>query len=298
MNQTRISSWLGSKKPEKLIIPEEQMKTTPASNKGKLSKKEQEKMKKCHPNISDMIEKKVVSDKIKEETKKRLNLKISNWNMKHVDATSVSPVQNKRRTNSNLLTVTHTLLLGAHNSTYPDPDKLDVPRAGIKDACHHQCIENCVHKSPDMRKVRGVHGSPKLEITLSRSPMMINGKLEMFGELAEMIEYWEEQEEEEKDKEQRGPSQERRRSRRITELCGIYEGGMNSDQMNQPTVNGGGGGEGREPESKVNSTEGRNKIDGYDFQDFQEPVLHSEFDIIPVAGNSVSSTLRTVNTGR
>ena len=54
-------------------------------------------------------------------------------------------------------------------------------------------------------------------------------------------------------------------------------------------------GEGREPENKVNSTEGGNKIDGYDFQ---EPVLHSDFDIIPVAGNSVSSTLRTVNTGR
>ena len=260
MNQTRISSWLGGKKPEKIVnFPEEQIKTTtPArNNKGKLTKKEQEKMKKCHPNIREMI-----------------------------------------RSNSNLLTVTHTPLLGAHSSTYPDPDKLDVPRAGIKDACHHQCIENCVHKSPDMRKVRGVHGSPKLEITLSRSPMMINGKLEKFGELAEMIEYWEEQEEEEKDKEQRGPSQERRRSRRITELCGIYEGGMNSDQMNQPTVNGGGGGEGREPESKVNSTEGRNKIDGYVFQDFQEQVLHSESDIIPVAGNSVSSTLRTVNTGR
>ena len=201
-------------------------------------------MKKCHPNISDLIGNKSVPQDIKDETKKRLNNKISNWKTKHVDAISAVPVQTKSQTNSRILTVTHTPLLGARKSACAGPNKLDVPWAGIKDACQHQCTANCVHTSPDLRKVRKAHGSPNLEITLSRSPMMVNGKIEMFGELSEMVDYWEEQEE--KEKEPRGQREGRRRSRNIIELCGIYEeGGMNSDQSSLPAVNGGGGGEGR-----------------------------------------------------
>ena len=166
-NQTRISSWLGSKEPEKEILLEEPKKATPARRTGKLTKKEVKQMKKCHPNISDLIGNKSVPQDIKD-------------------------VQTKSQTNLRILNVTHTPLLGARKSACAGPNKLDVPRAGIKDACQHQCTANCVHTSPDLRKVRKAHG------------MMVNGKMEMFGEMSEMMNYWEEQEEKEKEKEPRG----------------------------------------------------------------------------------------------
>ena len=113
-----------------------------------------------------------------------------------------------------------------------------------------------------------------------------------------MIEYWEEQENAESTREQKGQSQGRRRSRRISELCGIYEGGGNSDgQMTHPTGNGGGVEEGRDPDIKANSNEGINENEN-EYVIFQEPVPYSNLDVVPVTISSASVTSRKVNIGR
>ena len=49
MTQTDIASWLGGKAKEDENLPEEQKKETPVRARGKLTKKEEKAMKKCHP---------------------------------------------------------------------------------------------------------------------------------------------------------------------------------------------------------------------------------------------------------
>ena len=67
-----------------------------------------------------------------------------------------------------------------------------------------------------------------------------------------------------------------------------------------PAGNGRGVGEGRDPEIKANSTKGVNKTkeDENEYDVFQEPVLSSNLDVVPVTNNSASSTSRSVNIGR
>ena len=69
---------------------------------------------------------------------------------------------------------------------------------------------------------------------------MINGRVELFGEMSDMIGYWEQKERGGEEPSEQGGS--RRRSKRIDELCEIYEGGGDSDQYNHLEIGGGGGG--------------------------------------------------------
>ena len=192
--------------------------------------------------------------------------------------------------------MTHTPLLGAHKSTCTVQAKLSIPRAGIN-ADNQQCVD-CVYTSPDMRKARRVQESPKPEIPLLRSPMMVNGRVERFSDLSEMIEFWEEQEKAGVSGEQREKSQGRRRSRRISELIGVYEGSDKSgDQMTQTSENGGGVVEG-DQENKANTTEGenQNKNESIIFQD-TVPKSNSNSDDVPKITSSGSATSRKVNVG-
>ena len=73
-----------------------------------------------------------------------------------------------------------------------------------------------------MKKVDTDHGSPNLKIHLSRSPRMIGGRVEMFGDITDMISYWEGKERREEQPTEPGGG--RRSSKRIVELCGRFEG--------------------------------------------------------------------------
>ena len=80
MTQAEITSWLGGKAKEEENPPDEQKKKeTPMRIRGKLTKKEEEAMKKCHPDIRSMLGGKSVPDDKKKETKQRLQRKILNW---------------------------------------------------------------------------------------------------------------------------------------------------------------------------------------------------------------------------
>ena len=131
------------------------------------------------------------------------------------------------RASASIMKVTHTPLLDPSRTLYTGQSKLDVPGAGIKYACGYQDTAKNVHTTPDIRKAVKLHGSPNPEIHLSRSSMLVHGRIEMFGVMSEMVEYWNAKEEEDGDdgkvtKEEGG----RRRSRRIGELCEIFEGGV------------------------------------------------------------------------
>ena len=122
------------------------------------------------------------------------------------------------------------------NFLYTGQSKLDNPGAGFKDTCGVKCTVEDTRPTPDMRKAVHDHGSPNLEIKLSRSPMLVHGRVELFGDMAVMIDHWNEKEKEEgaqggkKEKERGG----RRRSKRIDELCGIFGEGKELDQISQP----------------------------------------------------------------
>ena len=143
-----------------------------------------------------------------------------------------------------IMMAAHTPLLGTHKSVVNGMSSLHIPRAGIIQEWQGRDTTNCVQSdnTPDMRKATKNHRSPNLEINLSRSPMMINGRVELFGEMSDMIRYWEERERGGEEPSELGGN--RRSSKRIEELCEIYEGGGDSDQYNHPEIGGGGGGRG------------------------------------------------------
>ena len=43
----------------------------------------------------------------------------------------------------------------------------------------------------DMEKVQQYHGSPKCVISLDKTPTVVGGNLEMFGNITDMISQWE-----------------------------------------------------------------------------------------------------------
>ena len=53
--------------------------------------------------------------------------------------------------------------------------------------------DNCIQSSlniPDMRKAVGSHSSPKLSINFDKSPTVVGGVQEHFGNILDMITYW------------------------------------------------------------------------------------------------------------
>ena len=96
----------------------------------------------------------------------------------------------------------------------------------------------------DWRKAVDSHGSPDKLSTqcFNKSPMTVNGRLEQFGDSKNMILKWKEEEVSitENSKGGRGV---RRRSQRIDELCGLFEPGGDSLQLNLDTDAGRGEGE-------------------------------------------------------
>ena len=61
LNQTKISSWLGSRKEVEVNTPGLKKNSTPKRMKGKLTKKEIKEMKECDPDVSELLKSKVES---------------------------------------------------------------------------------------------------------------------------------------------------------------------------------------------------------------------------------------------
>ena len=148
------------------------------------------------------------------------------------------------RASRSIMKVTHTPLLVQKSKLYTGQNELKVPGAGIENACGYKDRAKTVQATPDMRKAVNLQRSPVQEINLSRSPILVHGRLEMFGDMNEMVDYWNAKEEEEDGKVTREGGG-KRRSRRIEELCGLFEGGEESEQSRLPRSTDSGGGEGR-----------------------------------------------------
>ena len=140
-----------------------------------------------------------------------------------------------------MMTAAHTTVLSSHNQKKIKANTLHVPGAGINIEWQGHGNNGCVHPDSraDMKKVDVYHGSPNFEKLLTKSPTVVNGRVEMFGEMSDMIRYWEEKEgREDRPSELSGG---RRSSKRISELCEVYEGERIRDQ-NIPETSGGGWG--------------------------------------------------------
>ena len=86
-----------------------------------------------------------------------------------------------------------------------------------------------------MRKPVGVQRSPNFvnipKVILDKSPSMLGGRIERFGDISRMIAHWEGQEECLKEGGQEG----RRKSKMIEELSLVFEGGGESNHTVRPT---------------------------------------------------------------
>ena len=96
----------------------------------------------------------------------------------------------------------------------------------------------------DMRKVTNVQKSPNFgkipRVILDKSPSLLGGKVERFGDISGMIAHWEGQEERMKENSQEG----RRKSKMIEELSLVFEGGGESNHTVRPNSWGSEGGRG------------------------------------------------------
>ena len=87
----------------------------------------------------------------------------------------------------------------------------------------------------DMENLAVVHGSPQVFVKLDKTPTMIDGRLEMFGNIGSMIEYWEGLEEKETEKEilasvkVNDGLKSKRLSQVVKKLSGIFEEGSRDD---------------------------------------------------------------------
>ena len=136
--------------------------------------------------------------------------------------------------NKNIMNVTHTPLIGRDVIMGEQSASITVQsRAGCKS--NSKTVRNIhVESGTDSRKAVENHGSPdKLNTQcFNKSPMMINGQLEQFSDISNMIIKWGEEEESILEKE-KGVKGARRRSQRIDELCTQFEP-QNDGQMDNP----------------------------------------------------------------
>ena len=133
-----------------------------------------------------------------------------------------------------IMSVTHTPLLGPSHvyggqarQTTVTSDKLQ--RAGISNRCREW------NSRTDMRKPVSVQGSPNI-FPMDKSPVMVGGRLERFGEISSMIAHWEGQEERLNNDEGGGG---RQKSKVIKELSLAFEGGEKPTHRDRPKSWGG-----------------------------------------------------------
>ena len=143
------------------------------------------------------------------------------------------------------MNVTHTPLIGRDGNIFECSASITVQsRAGFN--VISKTVQN-VHGDidTDCRKPVESHGSPDLlnSNSFTKSPMMINGRLEQFGDISKMILKWGEEEESFSAKGVKGEKGGRRRSQRIDELCGQFELRVDG-QIDNPDTDGGGRREG------------------------------------------------------
>ena len=126
----------------------------------------------------------------------------------------------------NVMTVMHTPLLGPNCVT----QHLRSGQAGqisdsMKPGAGFNTLDMGLPNQTDIRKPLRSHTSPNLEIptqvTLDKSPTMIGGRMERFGEIAGMIAHWEGQE---GGTEKEGKEGGRRKSKVVEELSLKFEG--------------------------------------------------------------------------
>ena len=140
------------------------------------------------------------------------------------------------------MNITHSPLIGRDGVIAEQSTSISVQsRAGFKkniETVHNIHIES----GTDTRKAVRSHGSPDKLNIFTKSPMMINGRLEKFTDISNMIPKWGEEEvailENEK-----GVKGARRRSQRMIELCNQFET-IDDGQKVYPDTDVGGRGEG------------------------------------------------------
>jgi hypothetical protein len=133
-----------------------------------------------------------------------------------------------------IMIVRHTPIISKHIGEPEYPVEVTTKsRAGFNDDIQQDIKAANIYNGPDLRKPSRYSRSPNYSgrlpsIAMNRSPAMLNGRLEGFGDISTMILKWEEEEgalDEKEGKVKEGGQGGRRRSQRIYDLCGLFEGG-------------------------------------------------------------------------
>ena len=308
--QGKLSSWLGKEDKQEVLeeVIEEKEKIPAKRMKGRLTKEEEVKMKKCHKSITEMLatpppsSRKPISDEDKVKKKENLKRKILEYKAKK----SVKPTEMKKTADDSdgtelgiisdvsngaslnmIMTAEHTPLLRPTSPTLYSSSAQNDSRAEFNEWHGRQAGVVQPDISADIRKVDTSHGSPNLQINLCKSPTMIGGRVEMFGNITDMIGYWEEKE---KYEEQPGePGGRRRKSRKMSELCGIFEGRRSEQSVITTSEEGGEGGGIGERIFLLESAESLNgaKEETSDFNFYNSSQNMAE-NLLPVPGISIS----------
>ena len=133
---------------------------------------------------------------------------------------------------------------------------------GEKSGAGFKHREHDVLHNTDMRKLHNIQKSPNLsipsQVSLNKSPTIIGGRVEMFGNITEMIAHWEG---EDKDLKEEGEGGVKRKSK-VEELSLIFEG-VNASSLTNSMVGGGGSEGGRNlKKCNVGTKLNTNKING------------------------------------
>ena len=123
------------------------------------------------------------------------------------------------------MTVLHSPLIGQKGDMDEKANSITVQsRAGLRqiiDTGH--IIPFDIETETDTRKAICSHGSPDMTINIAKSPMMINGRMELFSNVSSMIIQWEKEEESLLEMVEPGERRPRRRSQGVHELCSKFE---------------------------------------------------------------------------
>ena len=269
--QSSLEGWIMKENvPERRVeneeIPEgrKQEIATPKTNKrrvrGKLDKKEIIAMKAKHTNIRTMLaahkhkvehDEDIASDDLatleREQRLERVRLRRLEINTRaspHPPSPPLSKVTAHTpvvRPSKSIMNITHSPLIGRDGVIAEQSTSISVKsRAGFKkniETVHNIHIES----GTDTRKAVRSHGSPDKLNIFTKSPMMINGRLEKFTDISNMIPKWGEEEDAILENE-KGVKGARRRSQRMIELCKQFET-IDDGQKVYPDTDVGGRGE-------------------------------------------------------
>ena len=131
------------------------------------------------------------------------------------------------RPSKSIMTVLHSPLIGQNGAMDEKANSISVQsRAGLRqiiDTGHIIPFNIEIETGTDTRKAIRSHGSPDMLNKINKSPMMINGRMEMFSDVSSMIIQWGEEEESLLEIGDIGGKGPRRRSQRFHELCTKFE---------------------------------------------------------------------------